>query len=67
MFIKFKRLSGRLPVLFGRERGKKMLSMLNYSVKDNTYIVDRVCDEAELRVSENEGDKIRIKRKNNSQ
>ncbi|MBQ8698351.1 MAG: TrbG/VirB9 family P-type conjugative transfer protein [Schwartzia sp.] len=63
MFIKFKRLSGRLPVLFGRERGKKMLSMLNYSVKDNTYIVDRVCDEAELRVSENEGDKIRIKKK----
>lgn len=60
MFIKFKRLSGRLPVLFGRERGKKMLSMLNYTVKDNCYIVDRICDEAELRVTEDE--KIRIKR-----
>lgn len=64
MFIKFKRLSGRLPVLFGRERGKKMLSMLNYSVKDNCYIVDRVCDEAELRVSEKDSDKISIKRNN---
>ena len=63
MFIKFKRLSGRLPVLFGRERGKKTLSMLNYSVKDNCYIVDRVCDELELRVSEKNNDKISIKRR----
>ena len=63
MFIKFKRLSGRLPVLFGRERGKKMLTMLNYTIKDNCYIVDRVCEEAELRVSDSNDDKIRIKRK----
>jgi len=63
MIIKFKSLSGRLPVLFGRERGKKMLSMLNYSIKDNCYILDRICDEMELRVSEKESDKISIKRK----
>ena len=64
MFVKFKRLSGRLPVLFGRERGKKMLSMLNYSIKDNCYIVDRVCDVLELRVSDKDSDSIRIRRKN---
>ena len=63
MFIKFKRLSGRLPVLFGRERGKKLLSMLNYTIKDNCYIVDRICDEAELRVSDSDKDVIRIRRK----
>lgn len=62
MFIKFKRLSGRLPVLFGRERGKKMLNMLNYSIKDDCYIVDRVCDELELRVSDKDKDSIRIRR-----
>ncbi len=63
MFIRFKNLSGRLPVLFGRERGKRMLSMLNYSIKDNCYLVDRICDELELRVSDKDSDKIRIKRK----
>ena len=63
MFIKFKRLSGRLPVLFGRERGKKLLSMLNYTIKDDCYIVDRICDEAELRVSDSDKDVIRIRRK----
>lgn len=62
MFIKFKRLSGRLPVLFGREKGKKLLSMLNYTIKDNCYIVDRICDEAELRVSDSDKDVIRIRR-----
>ena len=62
MIIKFKRLSGRLPVLFGRERGKRMLNMLNYTIKDNCYIVDRICDELELRVSDKDDDKIRIKR-----
>ena len=61
MIIKFKHLTGRLPVLFGREHGKRTLSMLNYTVKDNCYIVDRICDEVELRVSEDE--KVRIKRK----
>ena len=63
MFIKFKRLSGRLPVLFGRERGKKMLNMLNYSIKDDCYIVDRICDELELRISDKENDAVRIRRK----
>ena len=63
MFIKFKRLSGRLPVLFGRERGKKLLSMLNYTIKDDCYIVDRICDEAELRVSDKDNDVIRIRRR----
>lgn len=66
MFIKFKRLSGRLPVLLGRERGKKLLSMLNYTIKDDCYIVDRICDEAELRISGEKNDVIRIQRKNNS-
>ncbi len=66
MFIKFRSLNGRLPVLFGRERGKKMLSMLNYTIKDNCYIIDRICDEAELHISEKENDKIRIKRKKDS-
>lgn len=59
--IRFRHMDGKLPVLFGKERGKKLLSMVNYRIKDNCYIVDKVFSEAELRMSEKEI--VRIKRK----
>ena len=52
--IKFKSVGSKLPALFIREDGKKGVSLANYKVKDNCYIIDRVIDEAELRYSDNE-------------
>lgn len=51
---------GDAPVLFVKERGKKELSLVNYRVKDNYYVIDRLFDQAELRVSEK--DSVQIKR-----
>ena len=51
---------GNMPVLFIKEKGnRKKLALVNYRVKDGFYIVDRLFDEAELRVSEKEF--VRIK------
>lgn len=60
-YIKFKKLSNRLPVLFTREKGKRSLSIVNYKVKDNFYIIDKTFDYAELRFSDNEIIKIQSK------
>ena len=50
------------PVLHIREKGSKELSLVNYSVKDDCFIVDRIFDTAELRFNSGK-DFIRIDRK----
>ena len=60
-FIKFKRLGQKTPVLFLRERGRKTLDLVNYRIKDNCFIVDKVFNEAQLRMSDK--DIITIRRK----
>lgn len=51
----------QLPALFIREPGKKDLSLANFKTKDNTYILDRVIDRAELRYGEH--DIVKIERR----
>jgi len=43
-----------MPVLFAKGKGKKDVSLINYRVKDNYYIVDKIFAEAQLRVSDKE-------------
>lgn len=57
--IKFSKLPKRLPSLFIKEKGKKGVSMANYKIHENYYIMDRIANEIELRISEN--DIIKIK------
>lgn len=59
--IKFKKLGAKMPVLFARENGKRELSLVNYNIKDNCYIVDKIFSTLELRYSDK--DIVRIKRK----
>ena len=51
-YIKFKKLKSTMPVLFIREKNKKSISMVNYKVKDDCYIVDKLFDEAQLRMND---------------
>lgn len=53
-YIKFKKMTKKMPVLFTKEKGKKEVSLVNYKVKDNYYIVDRLFSEAQLRISDKE-------------
>ena len=53
-YIKFKNMTRKMPALFVKEKGKKEVSLVNYKVKDNYYIVDTVFAEAQLRVSDKE-------------
>ena len=60
--IKFgKTVPKKAPAVFVRERGMKGVSLVNFRIKDNCYIIDRVIDEAELRFSDS--DVVSIKRK----
>lgn len=59
--IRFKKLGQKMPVLFVREQQKRELSLVNYNVKDNCYIVNKVFSEAELRYSDKQV--VKIKRK----
>ena len=59
--IKFEKLPTKLPVLFIKERGKKGVSLANYEVKGNNYILEKLVREMELRGSAKEI--IKIKRK----
>jgi len=52
--IKFKKANSKLPALFVRERGKRGVTLVNFKVKDNCFILDRLIDEAELRYSDKE-------------
>ena len=53
-YIKFKDINRKMPVLFAKGKGKKDVSLINYRVKDNYYIVDKIFAEAQLRVSDKE-------------
>jgi len=59
--IKFAKRPNRIPALFVKEKGKKGISLVNYTTKNNCYILDRVVGEMNLRFSEDEV--IKIKRK----
>lgn len=59
--IRLNKNNGRLPALFIRERGHKALSLTNFKLRNNTYVLDRVVDYAELRYGE--GDYVVIERK----
>lgn len=59
--LKFNSMPKKLPSVFMKNKGKKGISMVNYKLSNNCYILDRVADEIELRVSEKEI--IKIKRK----
>ena len=61
-FLKFEKLPKRLPSLFLKELGKKDIQLANYKISDNSYILDRIADEIELRISDKEIIKIKRKR-----
>ena len=58
--LKFNKIPSRIPALFLKERGKKGISLASYTVRGNCYILDRVVDELQLRMSDKE--KVKIKR-----
>lgn len=58
--LKFDKTPKRLPSLFIKNKGK--IVMANYKIRENCYIVDRVAEEIELRVSDKEIIKIRNKK-----
>jgi len=60
--LKFNSLPKRLPSIFVKNKGKKGISMVNYQIRNNCYVLDRVADEIELRISDKEI--IKIKHKN---
>lgn len=60
-FIQIRRKNGRIPALFIRERGHKSLTLTNFKLKGDTFVLDQVIDYAELRYGDN--DYIVIKRK----
>lgn len=59
--LKFNSLPQRLPSVFVKIKGKKGISMANYKIQNNCYVVDRVADEIEVRFSEKEILKIKNK------
>ena len=61
-YLKFKKeVKQKLP-LFVRERGMKSMNLVNYRIKDNYIIVEKVFDVAQIKVSND--DTITIKHKN---
>ena len=58
--LKFAKTPKRLPSLFIKNKGK--IIMANYKIRENCYILDRVAEEIELRVSDKEIIKIRNKK-----
>lgn len=53
-YIKFESAPSKKIPLFVREKGKKQMALVNYRIKDNYYIVEKVFDTAQLRFSEDE-------------
>ena len=58
--VKFEKMPKNLPSVFIRNKGKKGLNLVNCKLSNNCYILDRVADEIEMRVTDKEI--IRIKR-----
>ena len=59
--IKINRSIGSMPVLFGLEKGKNKLSMVNYKIKDNCFLIEKIFNAFELRYSDNQVVTIRRK------
>lgn len=53
-YIKFSEEPRKKVPLFVREKGKKQMALVNYRIKDNYFVVEKVFDMAQLRYSENE-------------
>lgn len=58
-FIKFSKTPKKLPVLFVKEKGHKEALLVNYHVKQDTFVVDSTFDQGELRL---EGETVKIVR-----
>ena len=58
-YIKFRKLPARIPAVFIKEKGKKGVSMVNFTTKNNGYTLDRVANEINLRFDEDEVVKIK--------
>lgn len=59
--IKFAKTPKKAPAIFVRERGHKAVSLVDFRIKDNCYIIERVIEEAELHYNTEEV--VTIKRK----
>ena len=53
-FIKFDKMVARKYPLFIKEKGTKDMKITNYKVRDNYFIVEKVFDRAQIRLSDNE-------------
>lgn len=60
-YLKFKNIKNKQVPIFIREKNRKEMSLVNYTVKDNYYIIDKVFDMAQLR--ESDTDIVTIKHK----
>lgn len=60
-YLKFKNIKNKQVPIFIREKNRKEMSLVNYTVKDNYYIIDKVFDAAQLR--ESDTDIVTIKHK----
>lgn len=60
-YLKFKNIKNKQVPIFIREKNRKEMSLVNYTVKDNYYIIDKVFDVAQLR--ESDTDIVTIKHK----
>ena len=52
--LKFEKFPQNLPSVFIKNHNKKGLTLVNYKIRGNCYILDRIADEIELRMSEKE-------------
>lgn len=60
-YLKFKSVRNKQVPIFIRARNHKEMSLVNYTVKDNYYIIDKVFDMAQIR--ESDTDIVTIKHK----
>lgn len=60
-YLKFKSIKNKQVPIFVRAKNRKEMSLVNYTVKDNYYIIDKVFDVAQLR--ESDKDIVTIKHK----
>lgn len=60
-YLKFKNIKNKQVPIFIRAKNRKEMSLVNYTVKDNYYIIDKVFDMAQIR--ESDTDIVTIKHK----
>lgn len=61
-YIKFINFDNKIPILFIKEKNSKDIVLANYRIKNNTFIIDKIFDEAQMQISNNEQDIVIIKR-----